>query len=71
VRAVTTPGADAWWWGVRDSDDVPHAIAALLSGRRRVELSRSEASAVLAWAAGVEGWRNADPKPLLVYPGER
>ena len=71
LRAVTSPAADAWWVAARDSDDVPHAVAALLSGRRRLEVSREEASAVIAWAAGVDGWRDVEPKPLLVYSAER
>jgi hypothetical protein len=64
LRAL--PG-DAWWSAVRGRTDVPHAVAALLHGRRRIELGADEAEAALTWARALDGWAAADPKPLVVY----
>jgi hypothetical protein len=63
------PGArtGAWWSAVRRSTDAPSALTALVNGRTRVEVSLPEARAILAWATTVDGWSDADPKPLVVY----
>ena len=50
---------------------MPPPLAGLLNGRRRVEVSDVEARAVLAWAATLDGWTEADPKPLIRHPGAR
>ena len=47
---------------------MPYAIAALLGGRARIELTREEANHALAWAGSIEGWPSSDAKPLFVYP---
>ena len=47
---------------------MPPPVAGLLHGRTRVELNATEAQAVLAWAATVDGWAGSDPKPLLPHP---
>jgi hypothetical protein len=67
-----SPGAedDGWWSAARRRPDTPRAIAVLLAGRSRIEVSRDEAAHALAWAEGVEGWVGADPKPLVVYPAD-
>lgn len=67
LRAVSGPTAEQWWSVARGRADVPTAVAALMGGRSRIELSAAEADAALAWAATVEGWANAEPKPLLVH----
>jgi hypothetical protein len=67
LRAVFSPGAEPWWKAALGSDDVPGAVAALIRGRTRVELSAAEADATLTWAAGLAGWAEAEPKPLVVY----
>ena len=71
LRTVSGSDASTWWSAARKSDGAPHPVAALLSGRTRIEVSREEASAAIAWAASLPGWTDADPKPLLVHPGER
>lgn len=71
LRVCPAAAADAFWAELRALDDVPDAIAALRAGRIRVEVSRREAAEALAWAAGVEGWATADPKPLFVYDPAR
>ena len=43
--------------------------SALMRGRTRVELTRDEAGEALEWAGGLDGWADAEPKPLHVYPG--
>ena len=67
LRARPTATADAWWRAVRRRRDAPHAIAVLLAGRVRLELSRDEAERALAWAASVEGWERSEPKPVALY----
>jgi hypothetical protein len=69
LRATAGPGADAWWQAARSSENSPPPVIALLRGRTRIELSGDEVDAVLAWAATVDGWADAHPKPLIVYPG--
>ena len=61
--------AGAWWSAVRRSGDVPRPLAGLLNGRTRVEVSPVEARALLAGAARLDGWADADPKPLLLHRG--
>ena len=61
VRGIT----HAWACGVLP--DVPPAISDLLTGRRRVELTSSEAAEVMAWAGSVEGWDAVEPKPLFIH----
>jgi hypothetical protein len=67
LRAVGGPGTNGWWAAARRRADAPDAVAALLHGRTRIELSAEEADAALAWAATVDGWTGAEPKPLLVH----
>lgn len=70
LRVCPRAPAEAWWSALRERHDVPGAIRVLLSGRIRVELTREEAAAALAWAAGIRGWVESDPRPLFVYdPG--
>jgi hypothetical protein len=57
----------AWWTAASQRRDVPAAIAPLLAGRMRVEVTRDEAVRALAWAAGVAGWAAAEPKPVFVH----
>ena len=70
LRTVSGSDASTWWSAARDSDGAPPAVAALLSGRTRIEVTREEARAAIAWAATLPGWTDADPRPLLVHPGE-
>jgi hypothetical protein len=67
VRAHRSRETDGWWAEAARLAPVPPPIAALLAGRTRIELSGREAEAVLAWAATLAGWTDADPKPLRVY----
>ena len=69
LRVCPKATADAWWSAVRVRHDVPPAIVALMRGRTRVELTRDEAGEAMAWAGGLDGWADAQPKPLHVYPG--
>ena len=66
-RALTSP----WWPAARlEAAEAPPAIRSILAGRRRVEVSATEANHALAWAPGLDGW-NAQPlAPLHVYPVE-
>jgi hypothetical protein len=68
LRATRGPSADAWWRAVRRSRNMPPPISALLNGRTRIELTTDELDAVLRWAATVDGWADAHPKPLVAYP---
>jgi len=61
------PAASRWWAAARRRADVPSAVAALLQGRTRVELTADEADAAMAWAETVDGWPDGDPRPLLVH----
>jgi hypothetical protein len=67
-RALPGPRTGAWWSAVRRSTDAPLPLAALVNGRTRVEVSIPEARVILAWAATMDGWADADPKPILVHP---
>lgn len=69
LRASHGSDAETWWSAARRSSSVPPPLAGLLHGRTRIEVSAEEADAVLAWAAGLDGWAEANPKPLLVHPG--
>jgi hypothetical protein len=42
-------------------------LSALLAGRTRVEVSTAEADEVMAWAATVDGWSTANPKPIFIH----
>ena len=68
LRVCAGSDAHTWWLAVRRRRDVPAAIAALLAGRRRVEVEREEAVRALEWAARVDGWAEAPRKPLCLYP---
>jgi hypothetical protein len=67
-RVLPGTRTGAWWSAVRRTADAPPPLAALLKGRARVEVSLPEARAILAWAATIDGWADADPKPFLVHP---
>ncbi len=70
LRVCPRAPAETFWSALRERDDAPPAIVALLAGRSRVEVSRSEAVAALDWVAGVKEWASVEPKPLFVYePG--
>ena len=69
LRVCPKATADAWWTAVRGRHDVPPAITALMRGRTRIELTRDEAGEAMAWAGQLDGWEDAQPKPLHVYPG--
>ena len=47
LRVCPRADADVWWSAVRRRDDIPYAIAALLGGRARIELTREEATHTL------------------------
>jgi hypothetical protein len=67
LRVCPAARADAFWSTVRRRDDVPDAIAVLLGGRIRVEVTHAEAVEALLWAAAVPGWADAEPRPLFLY----
>jgi hypothetical protein len=67
LRVNPDAAAGGWWAAVRRRPDVPPAISDLLTGRRRVELTPSEAAQVMTWAGSVEGWDAAVPKPLFIH----
>ena len=71
LRVCTKASAPAWWLAAGSRGDVPAAISALLGGRTRIELTAEEAAQALEWAASVDGWGTADPKPLFVYLPDR
>jgi hypothetical protein len=68
IRVVASDGADAWWSAARRSAHVPPALKALFNGRARIEMTAEEADAALSWAATLDGWAAAKPKPLVAYP---
>jgi hypothetical protein len=68
LRVRPDSPATGWWHAVRLRRDVPGAILVLAHGRSRVELTRDEAERALQWAAGLDGWAAAEPKPLQLYP---
>jgi hypothetical protein len=67
LRARPRDWAEPFWEAAEKRSDTPDAIRAFLAGRMRVELSRAEAAEALDWAAAVDGWADAEPKPLFVY----
>jgi hypothetical protein len=69
LRAVHGGDAETWWSAARRCSTVPPPLAALLQGRTRIEVSAEEADAALAWAEQLDGWADANPKPLLVHRG--
>ena len=69
LRAQTSQDTGAWWAAARRSRDKPPAVAAMLAGRDRVEVTQVEGEQALAWAGGVDGWGSASPKPFFLYAG--
>jgi hypothetical protein len=70
LRICPEASAPAWWDAVSRRPDAPPAIDALLSGRRRVEVTAQEATQAIVWAENIDGWAAADPKPVFVHrPG--
>ena len=67
LRPAHSADSDGWWAAARRRADVPSAVTALMRGRSRIELSADEADETLLWAAGIDGWADAEPKPLVVY----
>jgi hypothetical protein len=68
-RLVLRAGREPALGGTRSAPAATRrAIAALLAGRARVELSHDEAEQALAWAASVDGWDGADRKPVMQFP---
>ena len=67
LRVHGHPSAGAWWTAASQRRDAPAAIAPLLAGRSRVEVTREEAVRALAWAAGIAGWAAAEPKPVFLH----
>ena len=63
-------GADApkWWASARHAAAAPPAIAAILAGRSRVEVSAEEAVQALACARALPGWDDDSLAPLWAYP---
>ena len=68
LRVAPGASADAWWSAASARHDAPPAIAALLAGRTRVELSHDEAMQALAWASTVDGWDGSELGSLVLYP---
>ncbi len=63
------PAALLWQSSARlCGEDAPPPVRALLSGRRRLELSPAEADAVLVWARLVPGWDSEGEPALDAYP---
>ena len=67
LRVNPDAAAGGWWAAVRRRPDVPPAISDLLTGRRRVELTPSEAEQAMTWAGSVVGWEAAEPNPLFLH----
>jgi hypothetical protein len=67
LRVCPRAPAAEWWEAARRRRDAPAPIAALLAGRRRVEVTPDEAAHALEWAGAVAGWPTAGPKPLVLY----
>jgi hypothetical protein len=67
LRPAHSAETDGWWAAARRRADAPAAVAALMRGRSRIELSADEADATLLWAAALDGWADAEPKPLVLY----
>jgi hypothetical protein len=67
LRVSARASAGDWWTAAAGRRDAPPAIASLLGGRARVEVTRDEAHGALAWAAEIAGWSTADPKPFFIH----
>jgi hypothetical protein len=69
LRAATSDRSSAWWQRATAARaTAPLAIRALLSGRQRVELTRREADAALAWASLIADSPDGPADvPLVVY----
>jgi hypothetical protein len=69
LRVVSHDRSGTWWRrAFTERATAPPAIRALLSGRRRVELTRGEADAALAWAATLlDSVDEPGTVPLIVY----
>jgi hypothetical protein len=67
LRVRSRASAPAWWRAASERQDAPAAIASLLGGRTRVEVTTDEGLRALEWAAGVAGWAGADPKPVFLH----
>jgi hypothetical protein len=67
LRVSSRSSARVWWTAAARRQDTPHAIASLLGGRKRVEVTRDEAVHALAWAAGISGWPAAGPTPVFLH----
>src|SRR4029450_1850361 len=55
LRVCPRAAADAFWSALRAEREIPDAIAVLLAGRIRVEITRQEAAEALGSAAGNSG----------------
>jgi hypothetical protein len=71
MRICPRASASSWWAAAHQRRDRPAAIAALLAGRGRIEVTPEEAADALAWAGGIAGWAGADPKPVWLYRPEK
>jgi hypothetical protein len=67
IRVHPSTAAETWLAAARRRPNVPRAIAALIGGRNRVEVTAEEAEDALRWAASTDGWIEMDPKPLVVH----
>ena len=67
LRICPSASAPDWWSAAHQRRDAPAAIAALMSGRTRVEVTAAEATLAIAWAGGIAGWAAAEPKPLFIH----
>jgi hypothetical protein len=67
LRVDSAAHAELWWTAASLRHDAPAAMAALLGGRMRVEVTREEADRALAWAAAVAGWAGSEPKPVFLH----
>ena len=68
LRVCPRAHATRWWASAREGAAAPPAIAAILAGRSRVEVSAEEAVDALAWARKLPGWEDDSLAPLWVYP---
>ena len=68
LRVCPRAHAPRWWASARDAAAAPPAIAAILAGRSRVEVSAEEAVDALAWARKLPGWDDDSVAPLSAYP---
>ena len=69
LRVCSRADAPRWWASARDAAAAaPPAIAAILAGRSRVEVSAEEAVDALAWARELPGWDDDILAPVWAYP---